>query len=84
MAKRQTSLVNFFSKRARSEGEFVDIFDTKVFLSKIPYLFSYKVQHFFYENFLVHSKSALNPSVFKQQNLTKPVKALKRLLLTFM
>ena len=31
MAKRQSSLVNFFSKRARSEGEFVDIIDTKVF-----------------------------------------------------
>ena len=31
MAKRQSSLVNFFSKRARSEGEFGDIFDTKVF-----------------------------------------------------
>ena len=31
IAKRQSSLVNFFSKRARSEGECVDIFDTKVF-----------------------------------------------------
>ena len=31
MVKRQSSLVNFFSKRARSEGEFVDIIDTKVF-----------------------------------------------------
>ena len=30
MAKRQSSLVNFFSKRARSEGECRDVFDTKV------------------------------------------------------
>ena len=27
----QSPLVNFFSKRARSEGDFVDIIDTKVF-----------------------------------------------------
>ena len=31
MAKLQSSLVNFFSKRARSEADFVDIIDTKVF-----------------------------------------------------
>ena len=31
MAKWQSSVVDFFRKKARSEGEFVGMFDTKVF-----------------------------------------------------